>query len=314
MNSSKKFSQSGPILIIIAALLWAFDGVIRRYLYVLPPITIIFFEHLIGLIILTPFVWKNVRKEKLTKKEAWILVFVALLSGLLGTLWFTTALLKVHYISFSVVYLLQKLQPLFAIATASIFLKEKFDRRYIKYAAVAVVAAYFVTFKNGHVDFTTGDGVVVAALYALGAAFAWGSSTTFSKMALTKISHGTSTFYRFLFTVIMASIALFVFGYGASIPTVTISQLGLFALIAVSTGMVALLIYYKGLAKTPVHISTILELTFPFVAVLIDMVMYHTVLGWTQYVAAVFLVLAMYNIARLQQSNLGSHDLAVNTD
>ncbi len=304
MKLSKAQSVSGPILIIIAALLWAFDGVIRRFLYVLPPITIVFLEHLVGLIILTPFVWKNVRKEKLTKKEGWILVFVALLSGLLGTLWFTTALLKVHFISFSVVYLIQKLQPLFAIGTAAIFLKEKFDKRYIKYAILAIFAAYFVTFKNGHVDFTTGDGVVIAALYALGAAFAWGSSTTFSKMALGKISHGTTTFYRFLFTIIMAGIALFVFGYGTTLQTVTISELGLFALIAVSTGMVALVIYYKGLARTPVHISTILELTFPFVAVLIDMVLYHTVLGWSQYIAAVLLVYAMYQIARLQQSKL----------
>lgn len=314
MKSSKTFSRSGPILIIIAALLWAVDGIIRRNLYTLPPITIIFFEHLIGLIILTPFVWNNVRKEKITKKEAWILVFVALLSGLLGTLWFTTALLKVHYISFSVVFLLQKLQPLFAIGTAAIFLKEKIDKRYIKYAVVAIIAAYFVTFKNGIVDFSAGGSeVVIAALYALGAAFAWGSSTTFSKMALTKISHGTSTFYRFLFTLIMAGAAVWIFGYASSVPTVTFTQIELFALIGVSTGMVALMIYYKGLAQTPVHISTILELTFPFVAVLIDIVQYHTTLAWTQYLAALFLILAMYNIARLQQQRSHHHDISVQT-
>ena len=297
-----KLNNSGPILIIIAALLWAFDGVIRRYLYSLPPITIIFFEHLIGLIILLPFALKSLKSEKVGRREMWLLVLIAILSGLLGTLWFTTALLKVHFISFSVVFLLQKLQPIFAIGSASIFLKEKLDKRYIKWALLALVAAYFVTFPNGRVNLETGEGVVIAALYALGAAFAWGTSTTFSKMVLTKVSHKVSTFYRFFFTSIIALVVLISFGYSSSLSSVTPSQFGLFAIIAISTGMVALMIYYRGLSKTPVHISTILELTFPFIAIFIDMTIYHTTLSVSQIACALLLVYAIYKIARLQQN------------
>ena len=115
-------SYSGPIFILIAATLWAFDGLIRQHLYSLPPITIIFFEHLIGLVLLSPFVYKYVFKTKLTPKEWGLIVLIAILSGLFGTLWFTTALGKVHFISISVVFLLQKLQPIFAIATPISFL------------------------------------------------------------------------------------------------------------------------------------------------------------------------------------------------
>ena len=207
----KSYTYTGPIFILIAATLWAFDGLIRQHLYSLPPITIIFFEHLIGLIILSPFVFKYVRETKLAKQEWWLVVLIAILSGLFGTLWFTTALGKVQYISISVVFLLQKLQPIFAITSARIFLKEKLDGRYIKWALLAIVAAYFVTFKNGYVDFATGEGTIVAALYALGAAFAWGSSTTFSKMLLGKVDSKVSTFYRFLFTTIVALPLLFLF-------------------------------------------------------------------------------------------------------
>ena len=85
---------------------------------------------------------------------------------------------------------------------------------------------------------------------------------------------------------------------------VPISQLGLFLLIAVSTGMVALLIYYKGLAKTPVHISTILELTFPFIAILIDMKLYHTILTPMQWISACLLVFSIYKIARLRENTI----------
>ncbi len=296
-------NYSGPMFIIIAALLWAFDGLIRQHLYTLPPITIIFFEHLIGLIILSPFVFKYILNTRLAKREFWLLMLIAVLSGLLGTLWFTTALGKVHFISLSVVFLLQKLQPIFAITTATIFLKEKFETGYIKWAILALTSAYFVTFPNGVVDLKTGEGTAIAALYALGAAFAWGSSTTFSKMLLGKVSSEVSTFYRFLFTLIITFPILFIFGYGSSLTAPTLTQFELFTLIAVSTGMVALLIYYRGLAKTPVHISTILELTFPFIAIMIDMKVNHTHLVLLQWIAAFALVFSIYQIARLRQAS-----------
>ncbi len=296
-------SYTGPIFIIIAALLWAFDGLIRQHLYTLPPITIIFFEHLIGLIILSPFVFKYVLKTKLTGREWWLVILIAILSGLFGTLWFTTALSKVHFISISVVFLLQKLQPIFVISTARIFLKEKLDKRYIKWALLAIFSAYFVTFPNGIVNFQTGEGTIIAALYALGAAFAWGSSTTFSKMLLGKIDFKVSTFYRFLITTVIVLPLLLLFGHtNSSLSLPTFSQFSLLLLIAVSTGMVALLIYYKGLTKTPVHISTILELTFPFVAILLDFIVNHTVLSFSQWIASLILVFSIYQIAQLREN------------
>lgn len=297
-------NYSGPIFIIIAALLWAFDGLIRQHLYTLPPITIIFFEHLIGFLLLYPFAYKLVLKTKLTNREWWLVTLVAVLSGLLGTLWFTTALGKVHFISISVVFLLQKLQPIFAISTASIFLKEKLDQRYIKWAILALVSAYFVTFKNGQVNLETGEGTAVAALYALLAAFAWGSSTTFSKMLLGKVDSKVSTFYRFLVTTVIALPLMLILGKTGegAIAVPTGSQFGFLGLIAVSTGMVALLIYYRGLAKTSVHVSTILELTFPFVAIVLDMVVNNTVLSASQWVASFTLVFAIYKIAKLREN------------
>jgi len=294
-------NYTGPIFIIIAATLWAFDGLIRQHLYTLPPITIIFFEHLFGLIILFPFIYKYLLGTRLTKREWWLVILISILSGLFGTLWFTTALGKVHFISISVVFLLQKLQPIFAITSARIFLKEKIDGRYVKWAVLALGAAFFVTFKNGYVNFATGEGTIIAALYALGAAFAWGTSTTFSKMLLGKVDAKVSTFYRFLVTVIITIPILFLFGYGASLSTPTISQFGFLALIAVSTGMLALLIYYKGLAKTSVHVSTILELTFPFIAIILDMVINNTVLSLSQWIASLALVYSIYKIVKLRE-------------
>jgi len=294
-------NYSGPIFILIAAVLWAVDGVIRRYLYSLPPITIIFFEHLIGLVILFPFFAKTILKVRFSKKEWFLIILVSVLSGLLGTLFFTTALLKTSFISFSVVFLLQKLQPIFAILSSRIFLKEKFKKGYIPFALLALVSAYFVTFPDGIVNLNTGQGTLIAALFALGAAFFWGTSTTFSKMLLKDVRPEISTFYRFLITTILAFVLMFVLGKSASVNEVTINQFGFLALIAASTGMVALLIYYRGLKNTPVHIATILELVFPLVAILIDMKLYGNVLSLTQALAAVVLIFSIYKISKLKE-------------
>ncbi len=297
----KKLIQSGPLLIVIAAVLWALDGVIRRSLFTLPPVIIVFYEHLIGAVIILPFAFKSFLKEKLTRKEFLLLAAVSLLSGVLGTLWFTTALLKTNYISFSVVFLLQKLQPLFAISTAALFLKEKISKNYLKWAGLALISAYFVTFKNGYVDFKADINYLTAALYALGAAFAWGSSTTISKMALLKKSNTYVTGFRFILTTLFALIAVFVLAAQSVIFSPTPTQYLRFALIAVSTGMVAVLIYYKGLKKTEVKVSTILELTFPFLAIVIDAVLYKSFLSPIQILAACVLLFSMYRVALLQK-------------
>jgi len=296
----KKLFSYGPLLIIVAASLWAFDGIIRRSLFTLPSITIVFYEHLFGAIILLPYLILTFKKEGLTKKEFFLLLFIAMFSGVLGTLWFTTALLKTNFISFSVVYLIQKLQPIFAISAASIFLKEKISKSYIKWAVLALLAAYFVTFKNGIINFSTGSGTIIAALYALGAAFAWGSSTVFSKIALIKRPSNYVAGLRFLFTSILAFGMVFIMGQQKSLSAPTISQLGRFLLIAVSTGMVSVAIYYRGLKKVPANVSTILELVYPLLAVFIDATLYKSFLAPTQYLAGGVLLFAIYKISKIQ--------------
>ncbi len=291
--------KTGPIFIVIAAILWGLDGVLRRSLYSLPPITIIFFEHLFGLLILLPFIWRDWRNVRLDRKTWSMIILVSLLSGVLGTLFFTTALLSTGFISFSVVYLLQKLQPLFAITTARIFLKEKLDKQYAIWAALALASAYYVTFPGGVVNFATGAGTVTAALFALGAAIVWGSSTTFSKIALNTVPATLTTGLRFFFTTLMAFAGVFILGKGLSIGALVPTQAFTLVVIALTTGMVALWIYYRGLRNTPVSVSTILELFYPLIAVGLDIVLYKNTLQASQYIAAAILVYAMYRVGKL---------------
>jgi drug/metabolite transporter (DMT)-like permease len=298
------FMNYGATLIFIAAILWGLDGILRRALYGLPPISIVFFEHLIGLIIIAPFLWRAWKAEKLERKEWYALGVVALLSGVVGTLFFTTALLKVSFIPFSVVFLIQKLQPVFAVTMAWVVLKERPCGTYWLWASIALMAGYFVTFPMGNVNFAEGGAHVIAALFALGAAIAWGSSTALSRYALLGHSNTFVTGMRFLITVPIALVFVFALGAADSITQVTPTQFGYLALIALSTGMLALWIYYRGLRTTPVRVAAIVELAFPTTAVVIDYFLYGVALHWSQYLAAGILLFAMYQVSTLTSRQL----------
>ncbi|HWO07031.1 MAG TPA: DMT family transporter [Candidatus Paceibacterota bacterium] len=296
----------GPLLIFIAAVLWGLDGILRRALFGLPPITIVFFEHLIGLLIIAPFLIRAWRRERLERREWAAISVVALLSGVLGTLFFTAALLQVNFIPFSVVFLIQKLQPIFALAVADFILKERVTQSYLGFAGLALLAGYFVTFPMGAVNFSDGGAHITAALLALCAAIAWGSSTALSRYALLNHSNTFITGLRFLLTVPIALVFVFALGAIDSLREVTPVQFGYLALIAISTGMLSLWIYYRGLRTTPVRTSAIVELAFPMTAVFVDYFLYGVALHWSQYLAAIVLLYAMYKVSSLRSDSMQS--------
>jgi len=300
-------SKFGPFLIVIAAFLWGFDGVIRRSLFSLPSLTIVFFEHLIGLLLILPFFIPFLTSHRLSlgRKEWIAIVWVSFFSGLMGTFWFTSALSQTKFIPFSVVFLLQKLQPLFAIITANLILHEQLSKKYLKWGLLALFSAYFVTFPKGVVNFDTGSQTIVAALMSVAAAFAWGSSTAISRYVLIHQSNTTTTSLRFLFTTGFSLVAILIFR--SSFPVLTLpnqSQFFSLSLIAFSTGLFALWIYYQGLKYTQAKISTLLELTFPLTAVFIDIFLYHSQLQLTQYLASSVLIFAIYRLSFLNHHEI----------
>ncbi len=239
--------------------------------------------------------------RQLTKKEWVAILLVSLFSGALGTTLYTAALGKVNYIQFSVVPLLQQLQPIWAITTATIILKEKLNKQFLLWAGLAIVASYFVTFKDLTVNFTTGQGTIIAAALALSAGIVWAVSTSFSKIVLKRTSFWTATFLRYSLAPIFALTFIFALGQQNTIWVVTSSQWVKLLAITFSTGGVALLIYYIGLKQTPARVSAIAELTWPVSAIVIDYVHFKNVLSITQILGAVVLIFAMTKVARFNK-------------
>ncbi|CAN5187452.1 DMT family transporter [soil metagenome] len=298
----QKMLKLGPLFVIIAALLWSGDGILRAGLYSLPPTVVVFYEHILGALVLLFFfpLWiKDVRK--LNRKQWLAIGIVSLISGALGTVLYTAALGKVQYTQYSVVVLLQQqLQPIWAILAASLLLKEKVTKRFILWALVALAAAYLVTFKDLTINFATGGGTIVAAFFALSAGLMWGSSTAISKYALQNVSFLTITALRFLLAPVFAFLFILSMGQTASLTTLTMAQWQTLGIITFSTGMIALAIYYYGLKKTKARVATICELVWPASAVLIDYLYFHKELSATQFVGIGILLLAIYQVTKTQ--------------
>lgn len=293
----------GPLLISIAALLWAVDGLLRRNLYALPPLTIVTLEHAIGALLLLPTIWITQNRIKQITKHEWLVVgLISLLSGLLGTMLFTAALLQVNFLPMSIVFLLQKLQPIFVFITALVVLKERIRSSQLIWSAIALIAGFFMTFPTGAVALA--NNTILAALMALGAAIAWGTSTVFSRWLLMRLPANTTTALRFMITTILGGVALILFPSQQAIAAVTQRQLLDLVIIAISTGMVALVIYYQGLKRTNATTATILELLFPTAAIVIDTFVYKTQLMPTQYLAGLVLMFAAWRIAKRNQQLL----------
>lgn len=300
MNTAKRVA---PLLVIGAALLWSLDGILRRSLFVLPPDVIVFYEHLLGAVLLAPILLGNRKALRALRWQGWsALAVVALFSGLLGTLFYTAALGKVQFIQFSVVVLLQQLQPIWAILGGALILGERMPRRFFLWAVLAFVASYFVSFPDLRANLSTGDATTIAASLALGAGLMWGISTSFSKIVLGRVSAPLATALRFSATTLLALVAVIALGHTSSLTGLETSQWATLATITFSTGMVALLLYYLGLRNVHASASGILELTWPLSAVVIDYAYFGNSLSSTQLLGTAVLLFAIWQISRLEVS------------
>ncbi len=293
------YRYTGSLAVVLAAFLWSLDGLLRRQLYSLPPMVVVFWEHVLGLLLLIPVLMFLRRSWRtLTRKQWTAILLVALFSGALGTYFYTSALGKIQYIPFSVVVLLQQLQPVFAISAAALVLREPITKRFAGLAVIGLIAAYFVSFPELRVNLSTGQGTALAALLAVGAAACWGASTAFSKYSLRGTSFVQITAARFGLTPLFALLFLAAFGQTGSLTALTATQWWYVLAITCSTGLVALAIYYFGLQRILASRSTLLELTWPVSAVVIGYLFLGDRLTWTQLVGSLVLIVTMVQVAR----------------
>ena len=288
--------------IIFAALLWSMDAFLRQSLYSLSPLLIITIEHGIGSLLFIPIIIKYWNKIKTLNQSGWIsILWISFLGGICGTYFYTKALGYVGYIDLSIVVLLQKFQPLFAVSLAAIILKEKLSSRYLILAFFAMIGGYLVTFGNKPISIWDNN-TIIAALFALLAAFCWGSSTVLGKHALIYFPFSLVTALRLIITTTAGILIIIFSDWSIIYSSVSYEQWKMLLLIVFSTGTVALFVYYYGLNKLPASYTTLFELFWPLSAVVIDWQVKGKPLSFTQLLGAFILLSSMTILTQLNSN------------
>src|SRR5215208_7149067 len=257
------------LLVAVGAAMWGTDGILRvPLLEVASPSQIVLLEHLVLLLYSVPAVVLGWRFFRGLGAAQWVALLVIGWGGsALATLLFTTAFAVGNP---TVAILLQKTQPLFAIILASTLLQERLNWRYWVSFAVAMVGAYLISFG----DFTPfGElktGEVLTAALAIGAALLWGSSTVLGRFVLKDMPFYTLTGARLLLALPLLALIALAQGSFGQVGAGFAAQPATIFLLALIPGLIALLLYYRGLTGTRASYATLAELTFPATAVILN--------------------------------------------
>ncbi|MGZ4155496.1 MAG: DMT family transporter [Gaiellaceae bacterium] len=268
-------STTGIVLVAVAAALWGLDAWIRAPLAQSTAVaTIVFGEHLVLVALTLPFL---VAAVAAVLRLGWRHVLAAFVIGAgssaVATILFTQAFVAGH--DFVTPVVLQKVQPVIAVAAAGIVLGERPHARFALYFGPALVGAWLIGLP--HPLHPTVHGLK-PTLYALGAASLWALGTVLGRYLARDMRFEHVATLRFAFGLPASAIALFVLGTPAFASGHDTLWIGVLAFV---TGFLALGLYYYGLRRTPAVAAALAELAFPVSAILVGYFKFgQTLTGW----------------------------------
>lgn len=277
-------------LVIVAAALWGTDGLLRVPLVNdLEPSTIVFAEHAIICVVIFPWLPSALRAFIAAPAKVQLSILaIGIGASAVATTLFTAAFALGDPVTPLV---LQKLQPVIAIAGAAWLLGERITARFPLFLIPTLVGAWLLSFADPL-------GVAVtqaqAAMLAVGAATLWAGGTVLGRYAATVMAAQHVTMLRFFFGL-LASLVI-VLSLGAPLVPAAENLPGLL-LLALIPGLLALLLYYRGLAATAATRATLGELAFPLTAAFIGVTLLDGSLDASQWVGFAMLLASVTLLA-----------------
>jgi len=303
MRKFSTYLSNIPLLAAIASILWVFDGVLLRAVSPsVHPLTIVFYQLLVATILIIPVAGYSIFKEKPTVKEMSILAIFSLLSGPISMGLFTFALFQTSTTSFTSIYILQKLQPLFAIFFIWIAVRRKFHPKFFGYALLTLTGAFLMiagqSIVSGQWQFTSLEG----GLAAFAAVLISGISAIFSLAALKENSHQFVTISQFFFGALFSLIGILLFSHqplsqALFLPHVKDSVLVISLGICIT--LISFIIYFRALQDISKLNTVFLELLYPALALVIDLAIYHHAPNFLELFGMGTVVFAIIKINRL---------------
>jgi drug/metabolite transporter, DME family len=273
----------GVLLIAAAAALWGTDALFRKPLAEsTSAATIVFGEHVVLVLITLPLLVPAMR-ALFGAGTRYVLAGIAVGAGAsaVATILFTQAFVHGDPITPVV---LQKVQPLIAIAAAHVILGEQPRRRFVWFVIPAMLGVWLIAFPQ---PFDVHASGLQPMALALGAALLWGLGTVFGRYLARRLAFQHVVTVRFSFGFVASAIALPILGAPAFASAHDMLWIAYLALV---TGAAALSLYYIGLQRTPAMLASIAELAYPVTAVIVGYVAFDATLRWTQWLGVILTV------------------------
>jgi len=279
-----KQQKTGIAWVALAAALWGTDALFRRGLALeLPAATVVFFEHLVLVALTIPWLLRSRRVVARLGAGDWVaLLLVGAGASATATILFTMAF---SYGDPNTPLLLQKLQPLVAVLGARLLLGEALQSRYWLFLVAGLGGAYLIAFPD---PAQVSVSQLAPALLAVGAAALWGMGTVLGRRLSARMEFRDLTAWRFAIGMPVAGL-IWILQEGAPVG-ISDGQDGLaIVVLALVPGLAAMLLYYRGLSRTPASAATIAELAFPLSAAAVNYVAFGAVLTSSQWLGMLVL-------------------------
>jgi drug/metabolite transporter, DME family len=285
-------ARDRTLIVALAAAMWGLDGLLRKPLATaLQPATVVLWEHLIAVLVLLPFAPRAVQVFlRCRPRDQVAVVVIGIGASAVATALFTEAFkLAAQTGDFITPLVLQKLQPLFAVAMALVLLGERLRPNFGLYAIPALIGAWLLTFAHPF-DVSLSGAQAKVALLAIGAAVLWAAGTVLGRLVSPAVGARDLTTLRYLWGLVGAWLVLMTTHAPAAPGWSNATGLILLALIP---GVIALSIYYYGLRATAASRATFAEMAFPATAAVVGVLFLHTDLAWSQWLGFAVIVAAI---------------------
>jgi DME family drug/metabolite transporter len=286
----------GVVLVSIAAVMWGLDGLIRKPLsHSTTPTTIVFGEHVVLVACTLPLLLPALR-ALWRAGIPYVLAGIAIGAGAsaIATILFTQALFHGDFIT---VVVLQKSQPLIAVAGAWLVLGEQPRPGFAWFLLPALAGIYLIALRHPLAPHAHG---LTPIAETLGAAAMWGLGTVFGRLLGRRLAFEHVTTVRFAFGLVASACALPIVGttaWAGAHDSVWI------AVLALVTGLAALGLYYYGLRRTPALLAALGELAFPVTATLVGIYVFKSYPSWTQW-TGIALTIAVVSLLPVRRRDI----------
>jgi drug/metabolite transporter, DME family len=267
----------GALLVALAAALWGTDALLRQPLAEsTQAATIVFGEHLVLVLLTLPLIPPAlIAVKRAGARYIAAAAAIGIGASAVATILFTEAFIHGDPVTPVV---LQKIQPLVAVAGAWFILGERPRAHFGWFLLAGLTGTWLIAFPSPldiHVD------AVLPAFLAVGAAVLWALGTVLGRLLATRLRFEHVTALRFTFGLPASALAVLVVGAPF---TTSASDAGWIAALAIVTGLVALSLYYYGLRRTPAVIAALAELTFPVTAAAVGYLAFDASLDGSQWI------------------------------